>query len=147
MKHTFIIISFCFLVILSGCDKCKEKTMSAKHFESEYGCADTKHTLIIDLTDAGMIIRSKEEFDSKVSGICHPDIDFALYDLVIGKQSTANEVDTILYEFGTTCPDDELTLSVDIVQSLITTPDNIVYHALVPKLGDEQGLLVNITVR
>ena len=147
MKHAIITISFFFLVMLSGCDKCKEKTMSAKHFESEYGCADTKHTLIVDLTDAGMIIRSKEEFDSKVSGICHPDIDFALYDLVIGKQSTANEVDTILYEYGTLCPDDELTLSVDIVQSLITTPDNVVYHALLPKLGDGEDLTVNLNVR
>ena len=147
MKHAIITISFFFLVMLSGCDKCKEKTMSAKHFESEYGCTDTKHTLIIDLTDAGMIIRSKEEFDSKVSGICHPDIDFALYDLVIGKQSTANEVDTILYEYGTLCPDDELTLSVDIVQSLITTPDEVVYHALLPKLGDGEDLTVNLNVR
>jgi hypothetical protein len=147
MKHTIITISVFFLVVLSGCDKCKEKTMSAKQFENEFGCVDTKHDLTVDLTDECIIIRSDEEFNSKVTGTCHPDIDFALYDLVIGKQSTANEVDTILYEYGTVCPDDELTLAVDIVQSLITTPDNVVYHALVPKLGDEQGVFINVTVR
>ena len=147
MKHAIITISFFFLVLLSGCDKCKEKTMSTKHFESEYGCADTKHTLIVDLTDAGMIIRSKEEFDSKVSGICHPDIDFNLYDLVIGKQSTCNMVDTVLYDYGTDCPDAKLTLNVDIVQSDITTPDNVVYHALLPKLGNGEDLTLNLNVR
>ena len=147
MKHAIITISFFFLVMLSGCDRCKEKTMSTKQFESEYDCGDTKHTLIIDLTDEGMIIRSKEEFDSKVSGICHPDIDFNLYDLVIGKQSTGNMVDTVLYDFGTDCPDDKLTLTVDIVQSAITTSDNVVYHALLPKLGDGEDLTLILNVR
>jgi hypothetical protein len=147
MKPTIITISIFFLVMLSGCDKCKDKTISSKQFEDVFGCVDTKHNLTVDLTDACIIIRSDEEFNSKVTGTCHPDIDFTLYDLVIGKQSTANEVDTILYKYGTVCPENELTLAVDIVQSLITTPENIVYHALVPKLGDEQGLQVNVTVR
>jgi hypothetical protein len=119
----------------------------SKHFESDYGCADTRHTLIINLTNNCTIIRSKETYDSQVSGICHPDIDFTLYDLVIGKQSSGNNNDTITYDLRRTCPDNKLTLIVDIIQGLVTIPDNVVYHALIPKLGDEESLNIQVNLK
>lgn len=91
----------------------------------------------IDITNTYTIIRSKETYDAIVTGDCHPPIDFSIYDLVIGKQSSGNENDTIKYDLRRTCPDNELTLNVDIIKSLMTRPDNVVYHAVIPKLGDE----------
>ena len=128
-------------------DDCKELVIPTIHFESDYGCPDTRHSLIINLTDECIIIRSKESYDSQVSGSCHPEIDFTLYDLVIGKQSSGNNNASISYDFRKACPEQELILTVDLIQGLLTVPDNVVYHALIPKLGDEETLNIEINVK
>jgi hypothetical protein len=147
MKYSIVVIAF--IIGISSCNKndCKEELKPLKHFESESGCENTKHTLAIALHNNCTIIRSKNSYDSQVTGTCHPDIDFSIYDLVIGKQSSGNRNDTIMYDLRKTCPKGELTLTVDIIQSAITLPDSVVYHALIPKLGDEETLNVNINVR
>ena len=147
MKNSLIFTIILFS-ILTSCKKndCHEKILTAKHFESDYGCLNTKYSLVVDLQDNGKIIRSKEAYDTEVGGPCHPDIDFSKYDLVIGKQSSGNENDTIFYDYRSVCPNNEPTLTVDIIQSVFTKPDNVVYHAIIPKLGDEETLhlIVNI---
>jgi len=148
MKYS-LIISIILLSILTSCKKndCNEEILTTKHLENEYGCENTKYSLVILRQNSGKIIRSKAEYDTQVNGPCHPDIDFSKYDLVIGNQSSGNENDTILYDYRSTCPNKELTLTVDIIQSLLTRPDNVVYHALIPKLGDEETLLIIVNVR
>ncbi len=148
MKYS-LIFTFILFSILTSCKKndCNEKILTAEHFESEYGCTNTKHSLAINLQDNAKIIRSKEAYDIEVSGPCHPDIDFSKYDLVIGKQSSGNENDTILYDYRSACPDNEPTLTVDIIQSDATKPDNVVYHAIIPKLGDKETLHIIVNVK
>jgi len=135
--------------ILPSCkkDHCNEILIVTKHFESEYSCENTKHSLEIDLNNDCTIIRNKSDYDSKVTGACHPDIDFSQYDFVIGKQSFGNSNDTILYDCRYKCPGNELTLTVDIVQTTNTVPDNVVYHALIPKIGDGETLNIIVNVK
>ena len=138
------------LICIMSCtkkDNCKEEIMNVKNFETDYGCVNTRFSLIIDLNNDCTIIRSKESYDSQVSGTCHPEIDFSLYDLVIGKQSTGNFNDTTLFDLRKTCPDKKLTLTIDIIQLDITQPSTVVYHALIPKLGDEESLNIQINIR
>ncbi|HET6556038.1 MAG TPA: hypothetical protein VFG54_01915 [Prolixibacteraceae bacterium] len=104
------------------------------------------YSIQVDRNNDYVIIRSREIYDARVTGDCHPVVDFSRYDLLIGRQSSGNEIDTILYDLGRTCPDDELTLSVDIIQSAAARPDNVVYHALIPKLGDEETIRVKINL-
>jgi hypothetical protein len=148
MKKSVFVSAF-LICILSCCkkDNCKEELVTIKHFETEYGCANTRFSLQIDLNNECTIIRSKETYDSKVTGSCHPEIDFSLYDLIIGKQSTGNFNDTILYDLRRTCPEKALTLTVDVIQSDLTQPSTVTYHALIPKLGDEENLNIKINVR
>ena len=90
MKNSFYIIAFLLCILsCSKKDNCKEELLTIKHFETENGCINTRFSLQIDLNNECTIIRSKDTYDSKVTGICHPSIDFTIYDLVIGKQSTA----------------------------------------------------------
>jgi hypothetical protein len=148
MKYNILLSAF--LICLLSCNKkddCKEQSIAIKHFESDYGCADTRHALTVNLNNSATIIRSKAEYDSQVSGSCHPEIDFSLFDLVIGQQSSGNSNASITYDLRRTCPEKELTLTVDIIQGLLTVPDNVVYHALIPKLGDEESLNIKIIVR
>jgi len=97
------------------------------------------------LNDDVAIISTKESYDNVVSGNCHPDIDFSLYDLVIGKLSISNTNDTIKYELRRTCPGSKLTLAVDLIQLAVTQPSTIVYHSIIPKLGNEETLNIQLT--
>lgn len=146
MKSVFVISLL--LVCIFSCSKkddCKEEQISIKNFESDYGCRNTKYTLQLNLHDDITVVRSKESYDSLVSGNCHPDIDFSLYDLVIGILTISNSNDTILYDLHRTCPGAELTLTIDLIQLAVTQPSTIVYHALIPKLGDEESLNILLT--
>jgi hypothetical protein len=148
MKYS-LILTIILLSIFTYCKKndCNEKLLTTKHLESDYGCENTKYSLVVDLQNNGKIIRSKEAYDNEVTGPCHPDIDFSKYDLVIGKQSSGNENDTILYDYRSVCPNNEPTLTVDIIQSGATRPDNVVYHAIIPKLDDEETLHIIVNVK
>ncbi len=148
MKYS-LFFTILILSIISSCKKndCNEIILYAKHLESDYGCENTKYSLVVDLQNNGKIIRSKEAYDAEIAGPCHPDIDFSKYDLVIGKQSSGNENDTIFYDYRSVCPNNESTLTVDIIQSDATRPDNVVYHAIIPKLGDEETLQIIVNVK
>ena len=142
MKNIILILALLFVSIACNQIKdCEEIQLTTHHFD----CEMTWNS--IDIQNDYTIIRSKEIYDSKVTGDCHPTIDFSLYDLVIGRQSSGNENDTIKYDLRRTCPDNELILTVDIIQSDATGPDNVVYHALIPKLGDEETLKIKINVK
>lgn len=142
-----IIATISLLGILSSCHVCRESVIPIKHFETDYGCPDTKHTLEIALTDKCTLIQTKADYDNQVSGSCHPDIDFNTYDLVIGKQSTPREVDTIYYDYGIACPENDLTLNVEIVEGDADSPDVVVYHALIPKQANSGTIVINLKVK
>lgn len=142
MKNISLIVAL--LLLSAACNQikeCEEIPLTIHHFDCKMAWN------AVDIQNDYILIRSKEAYDSIVRGDCHPTIDFSLYDLVIGKQSSGNENDTILYDLRRTCPDHELTLTVDVIQSAATRPDNVVYHALIPKLGDEETLKVKINVK
>jgi hypothetical protein len=144
MKNITLILAFLFLSL--ACNQIKDSEeiqLTIHHFD----CENTKYSLNINIQNDYTIIRSKEIYDSKVTGDCHPTIDFSLFDLVIGRQSSGNENDTIKYDLWRTCPGNELILTVDIIQSGATRPDNVVFHALIPKLGNEETLKVKINVK
>jgi len=144
MKNVYLL--FVFLIIISSCndkDDCKDMELIVEQIE----CIESKYTLQIDINNDYTIIRSKDAYDNKVSGVCHPSIDFSKYDLVIGKKSSGNENDTIKYNLIRTCPDKIMILTIEIIQSGATRPDNVVYNALIPKLGDEETLEVKVNLQ
>ena len=145
MKNTILLSTL--LICIMSCtkkDDCKEEIISIKNFETDYGCVNTRFNLNVNLNNECTVIRSKEDYDNQVSGTCHPEIDFSKYDLVIGKQSTGNFNDTVLFDLRRICPDKELTLTIDVIQLDITQPSTIVYHTLIPKLVDNETLNIFI---
>jgi len=144
MKNITLILTLMFVgLACNQIKECEDVKLTTHHFD----CENTKYSLKINTQNDYTIIRTKEAYDSKVTGDCHPIIDFSFFDLVIGKQSSGNENDTIKYDLRRTCPYNELTLNVDIIQSDATRPDNVVYHALIPKLGNEETLKIKINVK
>jgi len=144
MKNIYLILIS--LMIISSCndkDDCKDIQLAIEQID----CIESRYTLQIDLNNDYTLIRSKEAYDNKVSGACHPAIDFSKYDLVIGKKSSGRENDTIKYNLRRTCLDKKMILTIDVIQSDATRPDNVVYNALIPKLGGKETLVVKVNLQ
>lgn len=141
------------LLVLSGCitpvdepAECLGSELQVKSLETEYGCQNTIRQMSINLSETYTVIRSQQEFDQRVSGSCRPQIDFATYDLVIGKKGLANGPGGIAYTLRRECNSNNMTLHVAIGRSMTTEAPNITYHALIPKLaaGQEVGVQVEV---
>jgi hypothetical protein len=141
----FIIVS---LLSLS-CEKdeeCQVKVLEVKQLDSYYAdCIDPRYSLKIDLSDNHTIIRSQQEFESKVSGSCNPVIDFSSYDLVIGKKRLTSGNDFINYRLVKDCSN-KAKLTVTFHQNVTLEAPDLTYHALIPKLGDEETVNVEVVV-
>ena len=127
-----------------GQDPC-DTLLDIKNLESEYGCENTLYQLNITLSDTFTIIRSQESYEQQVTywqGNCDPDIDFSVFDLVIGHQSGGNLVYKIEYELIRVCQTKKLRLTVRILWGDATQPSFPTYHALIPKLRDEEDIEV-----
>jgi hypothetical protein len=124
---------------------CNFKELVTKQLESEYGCNDTRYDLDIDLSENYMIIRSQLEFESQSYGSCRVEIDFTKYDLVIGKKQLTNGNTSVVYNLKQDCSN-RLKLQVTFNQDLTDIAPNITYHTLVPKLGDNQTVDVDLVI-
>ncbi len=132
------------LLVFNSCnnkDDCKTIQLNAQSLETLYGCSNTRYGLQIDLTENYTIIRSQEDFENKVSGSCIPKIDFALYDLVIGRKGLSSDNTSINYILTADCKN-VLKLRVIFNQSDALNAPTVTYHALVHKLGDEETIKV-----
>ena len=141
IKTTIMLLFCCTPIEQEPCDT----LLDVKSLESEYGCENTIHQLHITLSDTFTIIRSQESYEQQVTywqGNCDPNIDFSVFDLVIGKQSWGNQVYKIEYELVRVCQTNKLRLTVRITWGDATLPDTITYHALIPKLKDEEDIEV-----
>ena len=147
MKNLILYFSILFLGIIScknNDEDCTNTIRNTTSLESEYGCSNTKHQMEIELADTYKIIRTQADFTEFVSGSCQPTIDFSIYDLVIGKKALSHGNSSIDYKLIENCETGNNTLSVTFNQNETLNTPNITYHALIPKLKNNQELNVEI---
>ena len=161
MNYKTLLFSILFFGILS-CDKkeetcsdcedqedyeeCEGTLLATKSLESEYDCTNTKREMEIDLSEDYTIIINQSDFDSLVTGDCKPEINFSSYDLVIGKKGLTSGNTSIKYELIEDCENGSQNLTVTFHQTWTTEAPNLTYHALIPKLENEDQLSVEIIV-
>ncbi len=149
-KTRVLLLSFIFIGILSCSNdddnNCSDLIIETTSLENEYGCSNTKYQMEIELSDNHMIIKNQLEFSEFVTGSCQPEIDFSTYDLVIGKKGLSSGNSSISYELIENCENGNQTLTVTFNQNETTEAPNLTYHALIPKLENEQELNVQIIV-
>jgi hypothetical protein len=126
--------------------ECTDTPISFTNLEKEYGCINTKRDMDIDLDNNFVIISSQAAFDALVTGTCMPEIDFAEFDLVIGKQFLNTGNDTIEYALAELCEDEGLQLVVTFNQNNTSEAPNLTYHILAPKLDNPERLEVEIII-
>ncbi len=125
---------------------CADTTMNITSLEEEYGCTNTKYQMDINLSDDFIIIDNQADFTAMVTGSCQPPIDFATYDLVIGKKGLTSGNSSIEYELIQNCNTGNQNLIVTFIQNETAEAPDLTYHALIPKMGDNQELDVEIVI-
>jgi len=148
MKYRILFISILLIGIFScnNDDDCTDTILNTTSLEFEYGCTNTEYQMDIELSENFMIIKNQLDFAEFVTGSCQPTIDFAVYDLIIGKKGLTNGNTSIDYELIENCETGNENLIVTFNQNETTEAPNLTYHALIPKLGDEQELNVEIII-
>ncbi|UPL50137.1 hypothetical protein [Hymenobacter sublimis] len=153
MKQPFT-LGFGALALLSGCitpvdeaESGPKTELLVKSLESEYGCYNTARQMHINLSETYTVIHSQAQFDQLVSGSCRPQIDFATYDLVIGKKGLPNSEAGIHYTLQREYETKRVVLHVVFTLSMTTEAPNVTYHALVPKLAASEGVDVKIEMK
>jgi len=126
---------------------CSNTMLAITSLETEYACNNTKNQMNINLVDDYMIISNQEDFSAFVSGTCQPTIDFAMYDIVIGRKSLTSGNDSIEYTLLENCETGNLNLKVTFIQNITAVVPTLNYHALVPKIGEQQVLTTEIIIQ
>jgi hypothetical protein len=145
-----VIIVIFFVLPMQSClndDDCSPIIIPITSLEDEYGCINTPYQMDIDLSEDFTIIRSQTVFDDLVTGTCLPQIDFEAFDLLIGKKALTSGFETINYnELVKNCDNAQLNLTVTFVRNATAVAPNASYHVLVPKLGENEVIFVDILV-
>jgi hypothetical protein len=146
MKNLLYIILCITIVSLFACSsKCEELIFSTNSLEDLYDCENTRYEMnIIPTGITTKIIKNQAQFDTIVSGRCQPAIDFATYDLIIGRHIASRQVDSIFYLYQIECPVDAKLLNVEFHLSANTMADTLIYHVLVPKLSEKDDFRVRV---
>jgi len=147
--NTQLLLLFAILII-SSCnreDDCSSPTKNrTKNLEEIYGCENTKEQMNVDLNNDYIIVRSQQSFNEHVMGNCNPQIDFEVYDLVIGKKMLTTENRYIDSFLSRNCNNpNRISLQVIFYQNEATESQNLTYHALIPKLNSAQNIIVDIS--
>lgn len=141
-----LLLNSCMLPVEEPAE-CLGAELPVKRLETEYGCQSTTRQMNINLSETYTVIRSQQEFERQVSGTCRPQIDFATYDLVIGKKGLPNGPGGITYTLRRECTGTKVLLNVTISLGMTTEAPNITYHALIPKLAAGQEVGVEVVVK
>lgn len=150
MKLNLSILFVGAIFFVFGCDKeneCENLVLKTESLENLYGCSDTRYGLECRLDNDYEIIRSQQSFLNFTTGTCRPEIDFQSYDLIVGKKGLTSGNSSIEYDLIEDCQEENKILTVTFNQNITTVAPNLTYHALVPKLGDEETIRVIIDVK
>jgi len=142
MKLKILIISI--IIGLSSCNddtnNCTDTILNVNHLETEYGCTGVN----IDLSENYMIVSNSLDFSEFVDANCQSEVDFTTYDLIIGKKGLTNGLISIDYELIENCETENQNLTITFNLNETAEAPNVTYNALIPKLGENQELNVEL---
>jgi hypothetical protein len=149
MKNLILIFSILLLTV--SCKKqstntCDPGLVPYKSLYSEYGCS-----LFVDDTNINyatfVIIKNQTDFDNTIIRNCSPNIDFDIYDLVIGRKQFASGIDSIDYAIFKNCENNRIDINATVTRLDSDDAPEIVYSCLLPKLQLNEAVNVNFIIR
>lgn len=134
------------MIAAYGCsdDSCSNDTQIAMGLE-DIGCTANPYNMRVSTENEFELIRSQEDFDALVNIEC-AEIDWMMYDLVIGNIGLSNGLADISRDYRMNCSSERLSLNIKITTDATTVAPMISWNALIPKLVESETLFVNVEV-
>ena len=147
MKNRFLFLSLLFIIFAcSEDDNCSNSKLNLTSLEDEYGCTNIKNSNI-EISEDYKIIRNQVDFENLNLENCNPEIDFSKYDLIIGKYQLTTGNNSIDYNLFENCQNNNLILKITFNQNEATEAPNVTFHALIPKLENNQSISIEYAVQ
>lgn len=153
MKFLFKIFFFIFLLINNGCcnnddDVClTDISNKTTNIESLYGCQNSAINFQLNPISTYKIITNETDYNNFVTGICHPNIDFEHYNLIIGTIGSSKELITLNYNFYQSCENNIYKLNLNVKYgNELNTQTFYYFNVLVPKSYFIEYLKLNISI-
>lgn len=124
--------------------RCNGAPREFTSLEQEHGCSNTLYDMGIGIENDFTIISSQLWFDSLVTGLCNPDIDFDNYDLIIGRTSFVRGVEEVSYSYRKACPTRRFEMRAVFTLNDQAVSPTVTYHILVDKISDDEAVDVRI---
>ena len=142
------VIIFFWLVIHPSCtsDDCMTGEMPVLTLE-ELGCPNTLYQMQVFTDSEFVIISSQEDFNETISISCEPDIDWNEFDMIAGMKGLTQGVSAVDHSLVKNCQSNQLTLYITFRLNETLTAPIVSFHALIPKLSDEEHIVVKITTQ
>lgn len=153
MKYLNILSLIIFIIGLSfACTEencCENINITSLTKDMEYlGCSDATTNMKIQANEPYLVITNQADYDSLVTGSCHPTIDFSQFQLIIGYYGSQKDVTSFSYEYYKSCESNFFKLV--LIPNYLSDEDNIesklfYYQLLVP--NDEKIDYLRVTIR
>ncbi len=99
-------------------------------------CEDAIFNMQFSFNEQYLIITNQSDYDDKVLGSCHPDLDFTQNNLVIGKVYSQKKILALNYKFYRSCEPNYYKLSIIPEHEGTGISDELIdyyYHFVIPK--------------
>lgn len=149
VRLNFLVISFIGCIILFSCkddddNSCRNEYVEYRNIEDFSNCQETLWNITLNTTENYVIVHNQQEFEQFVNTLnCSVEIDFGLYDLIIGSHYISPEAD-FDYEVIDNCAENKLYILVRIMNSQSSEiEEKAVFQVLVPKLRHGETVQIN----
>ena len=145
MRRIICFVLFATLLSCGSEDDCSGNLQDVLCLD-DFGCPNAAFLVSIESQQEFQLIRNQEDFDIMVFTSCDVQIDWEVYDLVIGAIGLSSGLMNIEKSIRTNCLLNQNLLDIVINTNITASADRITWQAVIPKLADDESLFVDITV-
>ena len=140
------------VAVLVFCASCADDDQSCEFGETEvkcledFGCTNTAYLLSIHSSNEFELIRNQEEYDAMIDGSCNAQIDWNNYDLIVGMVGLTQGLEKIEKSLFNDCVLNQFRVTFTISLNQTTAAPQISYNAIIPKLGIDENVFVEVII-
>ena len=145
MRRLIYVILIATLVSCGSDDDCNGNTQEVLCLD-DFGCPNAAFLVSIESQQEFQLIRNQEDFELMVFAECDIEVDWDVYDLVIGSVGLTSGLADIQKSISENCATNQNLLEININTNLTTVAGVITWQAVIPKLADDESLFVEISI-
>lgn len=145
MRILIYLVLFAALASCGSEEDCNGNTQDVLCLD-DFGCPNAAFLVSVESQQEFQLIRNQEDFEVMVFTNCDIQVDWDVYDLVIGSVGLTSGLTDIQKSMTKNCAANQNLLDININTTLTTFAGVITWQAVIPKLDDDESLFVDISI-